>query len=174
MNLRRLSSAAFLSLAMAAPASAELRQVRLNAQGLDCASCARAMSNAVKKIDGVESVELLAEKSSVEIRLRADNRVTLERIRREMRAFGFQTTDAEITAKGTLIEQDGKPVFDLLNGSVLELAGKPPSSPAGVVEMTGTSKFDEQTGERVTVKRIGPNPSSLVPDPESRILNPYL
>ena len=154
MNLRGFACAAFLSLAVAAPASAELRQVRLSAPGMDCASCARAMSNAVKKIDGVESVEVLAEKSSFEIRLRADNRVTLERIRREMRAFGFQTTDAEITAKGKLIEQDGEAAFDLLNGSVLKMAEKPSSPPAGIVEITGTSKFDEKTGERLTIATV--------------------
>ena len=154
MNLRRFASAAFLSFAVAAPASAELRQVRLTAPGMDCASCARAMSNAVKKLDGVESVDLTVEKSSVEIRLRADNRVTLERIRREMRAFGYQTKDAEITARGTIADRDGAPVLDLLNGSVLTLVEKPPSAPAGVVEITGVSKFDEKSGERLTIASV--------------------
>ena len=154
MNLRRFASAAFLSLAVAVPASAELRQVRVSAPGMDCASCARAMSNAVKKLDGVESVDLKVEKSSVEIRLRADNRVTLERIRREMRAFGFQTKEAEITARGTIGEKDGTPMLDLLNGSVLELAETPKPAPSGVVEITGVSKFDEKSGERLTIATV--------------------
>jgi copper chaperone CopZ len=165
MNPRRFASAAFLSLSVAAPASAELRQVRLNAPGMDCASCARAMSKAVKQLDGVESVDLIVEKSSVEIRLRADNRVTLERIRREMRAFGYQTKDAEITARGRITDSDGTPVLDLLNGSVLRLAEKPASPPSGPVEITGVSTLDEKLGERVTIATVKRLPESLIARP---------
>ena len=154
MHLRRLACVAALALTVPSPVSAELRRVRIDVPGMDCASCARAMSGAVKKIDGVEAVDLSPEQMSVEIRLRADNRVTLERIRREMRAFGYPTKDAAITARGTIADRDGTAVLDLLNGSTLALTEKPPSPPAGIVEITGTSTFDEKAGERLTIATV--------------------
>jgi len=154
MKMRRHTAAVMLLLGLPAAASAELRQVTIDVPGMDCASCARAMSAAVKKIDGVESVDLSVEKSSVEIRLRAENRVTLDRIRREIRAFGYPTRDATITAKGTVVERDGKPAFDLLNGSTLVLAVRPEPAPAGVVNITGVSKLQEPSGERLTITSV--------------------
>lgn len=151
MNMRRFVAVAVLGLALPAPASAELRKVKVDVPGMDCASCARAMISALKKIDGVEAVDLSIEQASVEIRLRADNRVTLTQIRREMRAFGHPTRDAEITAKGQVIEQAGKAVFDLLNGSILELASRPDPAPAAVVDITGRSTLQEESGERLTI-----------------------
>ena len=108
----------------------------------------------MKRIDGVESIEVSIEKASADIRLRPDNRVTLEQIRRAIRSNGYPTKVAEITARGTFAEQDGKPVFDLRNGSVLTLTEKPPSPPSGVVEITGVSTFDEKSGERLTVATV--------------------
>ena len=154
MRMRRRAVAMIFALMLPTAASAELRQVKIEVPGMDCASCARAMSAAVKKIDGVETVDLSVEKPSVEIRLRAENRVTLERIRREIRAFGYPTRDATITAKGTVAERDGKAVFDLLNGSTLELAVRPEPAPAGVVEITGVSKLQEPSGERLTITSV--------------------
>ena len=66
------------------------------------------MSVALKKLDGVESVEVSLEKASAEIRLRAENRVTLERIRQVIRTSGYPTRDADVTARGKVVEQ-GKP-----------------------------------------------------------------
>jgi copper chaperone CopZ len=154
MRMRRLTGMVLLGLALPASAAAELRQVRVSAPGMDCASCARAMSSALKKVAGVESVDLSVETASVEIRLRADNRVTLERIRREMRAFGFHSGDAAITARGKVAERDGQAVFDLLNDSTLPLADKPPSVSTAVVEITGVSKFEEKSGERLTIATV--------------------
>ena len=105
-------------------------------------------------MDGVESIDVSIEKASADIRLRPDNRVTLEQIRRAIRSNGYPTKVADITARGKFAEQDGKPVFDLLNGSVLTLAETPPSPPTGVVEITGVSKFDEKVGERLTIATV--------------------
>jgi len=109
------------------------------------------VSAALTKLDGVESVEVSFEKASAEIRLRAGNRVTLERIRTAIRDSGYSSRDAEITARGRIVEQKGKSMFDLLNGSLLELAVKPKPVPAGIVEITGVSKIQAKSADRLTI-----------------------
>jgi copper chaperone CopZ len=109
---------------------------------------------ALQKLDGVESADVSLEKASAEIHLRADNRVTLERIRQVIRNSGYPTRDATITARGQIVEQRGRTVFDLLNGSTLELAEAPKSAPAGVLVVTGVSRVQGKSGERLTIATI--------------------
>jgi len=112
------------------------------------------VSVALKKLDGVESVDVSLEKASADIRLRADNRVTLDRIRGVIRDSGYPTRDAEITARGRIVEQGGKPMFDLLNGSMLELTMKPDPVPPGIVEIDGVSKVQPKTADRLTMTKV--------------------
>ena len=97
------------------------------------------MSVAIKKLDGVESIDVSLEKASADIKLKPDNKLTLAQIRRTIRSNGYPTKDAQIDAKGKFVERDGKPVFDLLNGSMLDLMEKPKDAPAAAVEITGVS-----------------------------------
>jgi Heavy-metal-associated domain len=108
----------------------------------------------LQKLDGVESADVSLEKASVEIHLRADNKVTLERIRQVVRNSGYPTRDATITARGRIVEQRGRMMFDLLNGSTLELAEAPKSAAAGVVEITGVSRLQGKSGDRLTIATI--------------------
>lgn len=112
------------------------------------------MSVALKKLDGVESVDVSLEKASADIRLRADNHLTLERIREVIRKNGYPTKDADVTARGKVVEQGGKAVFDLLNGSTIELTAKPTPEAAGVVEITGVSRVQGKSGDRLTIASV--------------------
>jgi copper chaperone CopZ len=112
------------------------------------------VSVAIKKLEGVESIEVSLEKASAEIRLKPDNKITLPQIRRIIRSTGYPTKDARITAKGTIAERDGKPVLDLLNGSFLELSEKPKDPPAAAVEVTGVSRPGEKDAEVLTISSI--------------------
>ena len=109
------------------------------------------MSVATKKLEGVESVEVSLEKSSADIKLKADNKVTLPLIRRIIRSNGYPTKDAQITARGKIADRDGKPVLDLLNGSLLDLTEKPKDTPADAVEITGVSRADDTNKELLTI-----------------------
>jgi copper chaperone CopZ len=98
------------------------------------------VSAAVKKLDGVESVEVSLEKGFVDIRLKSENTVTLPELRRIIRRNGNETKDAQVAGRGRIVDQDGKPVLDLLNGATMELGTRPVRAPAGVLEITGTSR----------------------------------
>jgi copper chaperone CopZ len=112
------------------------------------------VSVALKKLDGVESVDVSLEKASADIRLRAENRVTIERIRQVIRSSGYPTRDADVTARGKIVEQHGRVVFDLLNGSTIELTAKPTPAAAGVVEITGVSRVQGKSGDRLTIATV--------------------
>ncbi len=109
------------------------------------------MSVALKKVDGVESVDVSLEKASADIRLKQGNAITLPQLRRIIRQAGYPTKDAQVDARGTIVERNGKPALDLQNGSFLELAGKPPASTAGVVDVTGVSRVIAKEQEVLTI-----------------------
>ena len=109
---------------------------------------------AVGKLEGVETVEVSLEKSSALITLKPDNKVTLPLLRRTIRNSGYPTRDAHIAARGRMTDRDGKPVLDLLNGSVLELTNRPANPQAQPVEVTGVSREDGKKVERLTVASV--------------------
>ena len=111
------------------------------------------MRVAVTKLEGVESVEVSLEKSSATITLKADNRVTLPLLRRTIRNSGYPTRDAQIEARGSITERDGKPVLDLLNGSILELVAKPAASTTQPVAVIGVSREDKKA-ERLSITSL--------------------
>lgn len=114
------------------------------------------MSVALKKLEGVESVDVALEKTSadIDITLKADNTITLPQLRRIIRSNGYPTKDAQVTARGRLIDRDGTQVLDLLNESTLELAARPKESPADPVEITGVSRPGEKDTELLTISSM--------------------
>src|SRR5688500_15117467 len=101
---------ALLGLTLApAMASAELRRAEFKLEGMDCAYCNGAMSAAVRKLDGVESVELVADKGTAVIRLKPDNKITLPQLRRVIKSVGYEAKAAEITARGRIVVSAGTP-----------------------------------------------------------------
>jgi copper chaperone CopZ len=63
---------------------------------------------AIRKLEGVESVDVSLEKASADIRLRSDNRITLGQLRQIVKSNGFSAKDASVTALGTLSERAGQ------------------------------------------------------------------
>src|SRR4026208_1274345 len=103
-------------------ASAELRRVQFKVEGMSCAYCNTTMSGALKKLEGVEKVQLVAESGLVIVELKADNKIALEQLRRIVRSNGYPTKEAEITARGRIQNSGGALALDLLNGSTLALS----------------------------------------------------
>jgi copper chaperone CopZ len=98
------------------------------------------VSVAVEKVAGVESVDVSLKKASADIRLAAGNTVTLPELRQIIRQAGYPTREAQVTARGVIVERGGRPALDLQNGSFLELAARPPGGSSGVVEVSGTAR----------------------------------
>jgi copper chaperone CopZ len=76
---------------------------------------------AVRKLDGVESVDVSLERASVTIGLRPGNRIMLPQLRQIIRNNGFSAKDATVTAIGTVIERGGKPALSVTGTDVVWL-----------------------------------------------------
>ncbi len=109
------------------------------------------MSVALKKVDGVESVDVSLEKASADIRLKPGNTITLAELRRIVRQSGYPTKDARIDARGAVVERDGKPALDLQNGSFLELAATPSWLRTDVAQVTGVSRIVDKDRDVLTI-----------------------
>ena len=116
------------------------------------------MSVAVKKMNGVETVEVSLEKASAVIVLKEGNAVSLPELRRVIRNSGYPTRDAQVTARGKIVERGGTRVLDLLNGFTLTITNPSDVKVSDtVVEVTGVSQADGKSGERI---RVSPEPPS--------------
>jgi len=99
------------------------------------------VSVAVRKLDGVESVDVSLDKASADIHLTPNNRVTLAQLRAAIKKNGYATRDAQVEARGKIVVRDGRPMVDLLNGSTMPLDRAPTESVADrIVEITGIAK----------------------------------
>jgi copper chaperone CopZ len=108
------------------------------------------VSVALKKVNGVETVEMSLEEASAVITLKEGNAVSLPELRRVIRNSGYPTKDAQITARAKIVDRGGSPVVDLLNGSTIAIVN--PSAVRvrdTVVEITGVSKADGKSDERL-------------------------
>ena len=79
------------------------------------------MRVAVRKLEGVESVDVSLERASVAIGLRPGNRITLPQLRQIIKNNGFSAKDATVTAIGTVIERGGKPALSVTGTDVVWL-----------------------------------------------------
>jgi copper chaperone CopZ len=107
---------------------------------------------AVRKLEGVESVEVSLERASADIRLRPANRVTMAQLRQIIKNNGFSAKDATVTAVGTLVERGGKPALNVTgidavwlltspgaesNSAHLDAAQRIKSRQSGSIEVVG-------------------------------------
>ena len=110
------------------------------------------------KLPGVESAEVSLDKASADIRLKADNRVTMPQLRELLKKNGYPTGDAQIEARGRIVDSAGKLIFDLLNGSTMAVVANATSAVARTapqpVEITGISRADGKAAETLTVAAI--------------------
>jgi copper chaperone CopZ len=112
------------------------------------------VSVAVRKLDGVESVDVSLEKASADIRLKSGNTITLAQLRKVIRDTGYPTKDAQVEAHGQLIERNGMPRLDLLNGATIDVAGSIDAHPTGPVDVVGVSRADSKNRDTLTIKSM--------------------
>ena len=79
------------------------------------------MRVAVRKLDGVESVEVSLERASADVHLRPENQVTLSQLRKIIKDNGFSPREATVTVVGTLVERGGKPALSLTGSGIVWL-----------------------------------------------------
>jgi copper chaperone CopZ len=113
------------------------------------------VSVAVKKVNGVDTIEVSLEKASAVITLKEGNAVSLPELRRVIRNSGYPTRDAQVTARGRIVERSGTRVVDLLNGTTLAVANPSDVTVSdAVVEISGVSQAAGTSAERIRVTKV--------------------
>ena len=80
----------------------------------------------MRKVDGVESVDVSLERASAAINLRPGNRITLAQLRQIIKNNGFVSKDVQVTAAGTPATIEGRPAFTVDGtGERLSAAAQP-------------------------------------------------
>lgn len=110
--MKRLVSLVLLAGTLgAAPLRAEFRQINITVFGMDCATCAHAMSVSIQKIPGVESVNVNINRGLVTLTLKPENTVTMEQIRKAILDDAFTPKDARVVVVGELASKNGNLEF---------------------------------------------------------------
>ncbi len=107
------------------------------------------------KLPGVESAQVSLDKASADIRLTADNKVTMTELRKVLKQSGYPTRDAQIEARGRIVDS-GTLSVDLLNGSSLRIERNDAAAKAGdqVVQITGVSRSHSNFGDTLILQTV--------------------
>lgn len=107
------------------------------------------MSVSIKKIAGVESVDVSLKQGLTSIRLKPGNTVGLDQVRKAIQADAFSPREARITAVGELSSSNGKTVF--------KVAGTGEAFP---VEHTPHASWEKEFRRAVEVRGLISAPSN--------------
>ena len=103
--MKKLSIIVSLTGFMATGAMAQLLNVDQEVFGMDCAPCAYGLERGLKKLDGLEKVQVSLNDGKAYVSLAAENELTLRKIQEEVKQNGFSARNAEVTLKGELRQQ---------------------------------------------------------------------
>jgi hypothetical protein len=123
---------------------------------------------AVRKLSGVESVNVSLERASAEIQLRPGNTITLDQLRTIIRNNGFTPKEATVSVVGKLIERGGQPALEVIGTNTVLLIVADPKQPAvftqaverlrtrpaGVTQLTGVVESWANSLDRLTVHTV--------------------
>lgn len=123
------------AIAVAAPASAEHLRIEIKVFGMDCATCAHGLTVAMKKLQGVETVDISLNKSAAELKLGAGNKVTVEQLRTIIKNNGFTPKEAVVTTIATPGRKAGALTLEV-NGQPTMLVVGAGSAPDAVKALT--------------------------------------
>lgn len=108
------------------------------------------------KLPGVESAAVSLKSASADIRLAPDNKVTMAELRKVLKENGYPTRDAEIDARGRIVDSGGTLVVDLLNGSSMRIDANDAAAKAtgDIVQISGTSRAHPNAPDGMILRTV--------------------
>ena len=122
--------------------------------------CAHAVRVAIRKLPGVESVDVSLERAITDIRLKPNNAVTLAQLRHIIKTSGFNAKEATVTAAGTLVERDGKPAVTVSIINTVWLIV--PESGRPSVYADAAKRIDSRPSMGIEITGVVPEPKAGV------------
>nr|WKN38598.1 heavy metal-associated domain-containing protein [Tunicatimonas sp. TK19036] len=86
-------------------AAAQLIKVDQEVFGMDCAPCAYGLERGLKKMDGLEKVQVSLNEGKAYIDLALENTLTLQQIQESVKNNGFSARKAEVILQGELLRK---------------------------------------------------------------------
>jgi copper chaperone CopZ len=102
---------AILLLAAVVSAHAEFRRVEVEFEGTGCASCAESLPERLKRVRGVERVEVDLERNRVTIQLESGNKTRLAPLFSRITQDGTKIRRVETVARGKIAQQGAELVL---------------------------------------------------------------
>ena len=135
-TLRAALMAAAIATGAATTARAEHLSIDIKVFGMDCATCAHGLTVAMKKLEGVESVDISLTRSSAEVRLRPGNRVTVDDLRRIVKRNGFTPKEAVVTTVAVPVRRNGRLALEVSGQPTVVAIATAGSTPAALESLT--------------------------------------
>jgi copper chaperone CopZ len=92
------------------------------------------VSVAIKKLDGVASVEVSLNGGFADVKLKPGNRIDPERIRQLVRDNGFTPKAADVTLAGRIVARDGTPALEIPEHDVVYVLVEHPDAKGSLAE----------------------------------------
>ena len=93
------------------------------------------MSVAIEKIDGIDSVTVSFKQGIADIKLKPDNKVTVEQIQKSIQGCGFTSRGTDVKIRGKVGERDGKPALDVTGIDLVYLLDDHPDAKEKIGEL---------------------------------------
>lgn len=106
--MKKLGIIALMIIFSLSSAMAQLIKVDQEVFGMDCAPCAYGLERGLKKMDGLEKVQVSLNAGKAYLILAAENKLTLKKIQEEVKKNGFSAKNAEVTLSGQLVKKESE------------------------------------------------------------------
>ena len=87
------------------PARADIRTVELRVNGLTCPFCAFGIEKKLRKVDGVQEIEVLLDEGQIRLVFLEGNTATVRDLENAVDASGFELAGLQLVVRGTLVRE---------------------------------------------------------------------
>ena len=122
--------------------------------------CAHAVRVAIKKVEGVDKVDVSLNQGLAEVTFKPGNRATVEQVREIVRRNGFTPKAAEVRVDGHVVQQDGKPSLAVTGADVVYMLAEHAEAKGKLAALQQTAK-----DQVVTVSGHVPESQPKAPTP---------
>ncbi|HUG95143.1 MAG TPA: heavy-metal-associated domain-containing protein [Pleomorphomonadaceae bacterium] len=102
--------------------------------------CAHAVRVAIKKVQGVDNVDVSLNHGLAEVTFKPGNRATVEQVREIVRRNGFTPKGAEVRVAGRVARQDGRSVLAVTGTDVVYTLAEHPEAKGKLSELEQSAK----------------------------------
>lgn len=122
LTLSLLTAAALISgVPLSAPAQVETAAVKLD--GLSCAFCAYGLEKRLKKVEGVEKLEIQVDQGTANLTVKKGKALSIEAVEKAVKDGGFTPREIALTVTGRLAERGGRTVLTIPDSEEVFLVG---------------------------------------------------